>query len=423
MSRENIVKSIPTITVGQIPEILDLHYNLPSKRPVLLIGETKIGKTASVLDYAKKRKLKLIYFPIAGLDDTSIRGFPKVKDESDTVKLWLLDHIREAFYYEGTERDDGSKGILFLDELNRGEPETINAIFQLVTLRRIDTNKLKRGWLVVAAINPDTEDYTVNMLDAALLQRFSVINVVPSFSDWKEWAVENSVLPDIIMYLENNPDHFYIKMSDGNYITGESWAVTSQKLEYLLRQQQKLGKYTSIELAEYLEKKPYLFAMDIGETLVQDLVKYLVDSSLEPVIDLTTFTNRYLTEEEVIRMSESSPWLYMYTMLRITHYLKDIINKNKNLIRRLDFLNTVCSNLYATLCAAKTLTKYAAVKLYPQKIHPVIMTALITGAVVIDQQRHTIQFVVPPIVKEFRDQLNKEMDEVQDMTFEGGPEE
>ena len=76
---------------------------------------------------------------------------------------------------------------LFLDELNRATHEVMQAAFQIVLDRELN------GWLlhpqtrVFAAVNASAE-YTVNEMDPALLDRFWVIDLTPTASDWLDWA-------------------------------------------------------------------------------------------------------------------------------------------------------------------------------------------------------------------------------------------
>jgi len=85
-------------------------------------------------------------------------------------------------------RNENSRGIIFVDELNRGRLDVIQAIFQLVWDRRIHTHALPKGWKIVSACNPSGGEYFVNELDEALLDRFIHIKLNPEVKEWVEWA-------------------------------------------------------------------------------------------------------------------------------------------------------------------------------------------------------------------------------------------
>jgi len=84
--------------------------------------------------------------------------------------------------------DKDSQGILFLDELNRGRLEVIQAIFQLVLNRQLHTHSLPEGWSIVSACNPSGDDYMVNDLDEALKNRFVNISFTPEVKEWVEFG-------------------------------------------------------------------------------------------------------------------------------------------------------------------------------------------------------------------------------------------
>jgi len=95
------------------------------------------------------------------------------------------------------------KGILFLDEINRGAKDVRNAIFELLLDRKIHNRKLPPDWIIVAAANPpetsegkDTETFDVEeTLDPAYLDRFVHIVLDPSREEWLEYATQAAVNP------------------------------------------------------------------------------------------------------------------------------------------------------------------------------------------------------------------------------------
>ena len=84
--------------------------------------------------------------------------------------------------------DKDSHGIIFLDELNRGRLEVIQAIFQLVLNRQLHTHSLPEGWSIVSACNPSGDEYFVNELDEALRNRFINIAFTPEIKEWVEFG-------------------------------------------------------------------------------------------------------------------------------------------------------------------------------------------------------------------------------------------
>jgi hypothetical protein len=85
--------------------------------------------------------------------------------------------------------EPGTRGILFLDELNRAPNDVRQSVFQVVLDRRLHTHVLPDGWLVCAAINPDNSNYQVESLDIAMIRRFCPIVITPDVDTWMLWAV------------------------------------------------------------------------------------------------------------------------------------------------------------------------------------------------------------------------------------------
>lgn len=77
--------------------------------------------------------------------------------------------------------------VLFLDELNRGTQEVMQASFQVILDRELNGVKLHPMSRVYSAINASAA-YTVNEIDPALLDRFFVIDLEPSAAEFCEWA-------------------------------------------------------------------------------------------------------------------------------------------------------------------------------------------------------------------------------------------
>jgi len=85
-------------------------------------------------------------------------------------------------------REPGCRGTLFLDELNRGEDDVLQAAFQLVWDKAIGTYKMPKGWSIVVAGNY-SEGYTVNSFnDPAFLDRFCHLDLTIGDDYRADWA-------------------------------------------------------------------------------------------------------------------------------------------------------------------------------------------------------------------------------------------
>lgn len=144
----------------------------------LIWGQHGIGKSQIVQDLARSLGLECVDLRLGQMEVGDLIGLPS-KEGSRTV--WL----KPAWF-----PDDGTEGVLFLDELNRARLDVLQAIFQLVLERKLHTHRLPAGWKIVCASNPSGSDYFVNELDPALLDRFLHIQFKPDPSEWIGWGKE-----------------------------------------------------------------------------------------------------------------------------------------------------------------------------------------------------------------------------------------
>jgi hypothetical protein len=89
-------------------------------------------------------------------------------------------------------------GILMLEELNRAERYIQQPALQLLTARALHEYVLPEGWACFAAINPETGDYQVTPLDAALRARFLQVSVRADRASWLAWAGAHGVHPAVV---------------------------------------------------------------------------------------------------------------------------------------------------------------------------------------------------------------------------------
>lgn len=131
----------------------------------------------------------------------------------DIPKSWLPVYIPtgdpEIDKILDDEANDGAGGIIFLDELSRASKSMQASCLKLVGERVIGDAKLGSKWTIIAASNREMDDPDSEQnYSTALGNRFQQFNYVPSFEDWKEWAI-GKIDPRILDFLEFNPQFFY----------------------------------------------------------------------------------------------------------------------------------------------------------------------------------------------------------------------
>ena len=167
-------------------------------RAVLFLGPSGCGKSESIKDQLctalaefhdgfdklpVKLDLRLSY-----RDAVDLRGYGKVNEENGTTQ-----------WFSPAEFPTEGPGVIFIDEISQGEKAAQHSAYQLVLEGALAEYVVPEGVYIVAAGNRQQDGCGLRKLDAALRQRFAVIEVEPTASDWREnWAIENEVEESLI---------------------------------------------------------------------------------------------------------------------------------------------------------------------------------------------------------------------------------
>lgn len=205
-----------------IKELTLTLKKLPANQSVLIRGRHGIGKSEVVKQLAEFWELPLIDRRISQMSEGDIIGLPKV--ENGKTEFLPPEWFRQAMDEPVT---------LFLDELNRGTPEVMQACFELVLDRSVMGKKVHPGTRIMAAIN-HTADYQVNAIDPALLDRFYVVDLVPSDEEFIEWGKSAKIFNDIMVEFfrqhSKHIEHNGAIEAHRVYPSRRSWARLAQAL-------------------------------------------------------------------------------------------------------------------------------------------------------------------------------------------------
>ena len=167
----------------RVEAILEVAYR--ARRPVLLEGPTGIGKSELVRGLARRLGIEHVVLDLSLLEPPDLVGLPVIADGRTSYAL------PRFLPREGA-------GILMLEELNRAERYIQQPALQLLTARALHEYVLPEGWACFAAINPESGDYHVTPLDAALRARFLAVPVRADRAAWLAWAGASEVHPAVI---------------------------------------------------------------------------------------------------------------------------------------------------------------------------------------------------------------------------------
>lgn len=196
---------------------------------VLLEGPHGIGKSNIVKQFAKENNYHLEELFLSHQEVGDLIGIPFMERGITTwsTPIWLK-RMWDA-------HKDGKHCILFLDELNRAPIDVRQSALQLVLERKIHEHALPvlkgKRTLVVAAINP-ADEYQVDELDPALLDRFLHVSVEADVNAWLKWARNNNVNQIVTDFISNNPDRMHWTPADNSTgATPRSWAKLGDFLD------------------------------------------------------------------------------------------------------------------------------------------------------------------------------------------------
>lgn len=183
-----------------------------------------------------------------------------VNISNDAMHLLTQDLVGYAY---------AKRSVLFLDEFNRAPADILNASLQLILDKRLHSHVLPvidgKATLVVAAINPDGDDYTVSSLDPALLDRFLQLEVQVDKTEWLAYARSKKINAIITDFIIEHPDRLYFEPEEGATATPRSW--------------EKLGKF--MDIIDSIDKS-HLFTLVkglVGSEVGSQFVRFYEDYS------------------------------------------------------------------------------------------------------------------------------------------------
>lgn len=193
-----------------------------------LEGESGIGKTSIIEQYARQKDMDCIIMGVASLDHIEFYGrtvstdiVAGINDEKFTVfKKSIPSWVSRIL----DNHQNNKQTLLFIDELNRAEPQNLQSLMNLILKKEFgsDSIKLPDSLFIVAAGNPiDDGNYLVESLDKAMLSRMAIVKVKTTLESWKKnYALKfdkkydrQKIHPLLISYLDDNRADFLLEAS------------------------------------------------------------------------------------------------------------------------------------------------------------------------------------------------------------------
>jgi hypothetical protein len=239
----------------------------------MFTGEAGLGKSEITQGWVAKQRLTnpdfgFLDLRIAYLEAPDLIGFPK---EVEINKKWRTIHCLPGYW-----PTEGS-GLLLLEEPNRGTTGVMNCLMQLLTDRKVHDYTLPPGWLIGSCVNPDSSEYDVNTMDAALKDRFEEFEVefdhiaFIDFIDQQSWheSVQMFVGSGIWTYKTTKEIG-----KDGKYISPRTWSkVNAAELAGIHKSRQLHRTVVCSILGKDIGNEYHKFCFDSAPVTAQDIIK------------------------------------------------------------------------------------------------------------------------------------------------------
>lgn len=186
------------------------------------IGKHGVGKSSVVYQFAKEEGYEVCEIRVGQMADAgdliglqefidiangepatvTASGFDKKKGFDKALKA--TKHILPEWFMKATT--PGAKVIIFIDELNRGHKDLLQAIFELVYDRSLKGTKISENCHVIAASNPATDDYAVlDFNDSAFADRFVHLKFEPTTEEFVGYIRDQKLSFNVADFISEYP--------------------------------------------------------------------------------------------------------------------------------------------------------------------------------------------------------------------------
>lgn len=263
-----------------IKDVLNLAWDVRKNGDVftpLFTGDAGLGKSEIIQQWAadmdEKYKddggFKYIDLRIAYMEAPDFIGFPETDTDDDGKKRTC--HFLPEFW------PTKGRGILVFEEPNRGTTGVMNCLMQILTDRAVHNYKLPEGWVMAAAINPDSAEYDVNAMDAALRNRFEEYEIEYDHNSFVNYIESKQWNNNITMFVKSGAWVYKSAQQigrDGKYISPRTWSkVNASENADLSKKRQMHFMTISSVLGKDIGKEYHKFCFDEAPVLANDLLE------------------------------------------------------------------------------------------------------------------------------------------------------
>ena len=327
MSRDNLKTYGESLNAAELEQLLNYAFQQNDKlarvgkrgTPVCVWGTHGIGKTESVISFAKQNGWTYVYCAPAQFEEMGdLHGIPETYDPTPEAPnsgdeytvyrppQWLKSAIEHL--------DTDQPGLLILDDFNRAEKRILQGCMQLLQMHALFSWSLPPRWQIVLTANPEGGPYSVTEMDDAMVTRMLHVTMKFDAKCWAVWARDANIDPRGIDFLLTYPE-----VVTGIRTTARSLTQFFQQVEGI----KDLSKSENIRMVRVLGKGT------------------LENETVEKFLHFCKFVqNTLIQPEEILNAKDFDK--------EISARLKRIISGDGQ-GKRIDRLKTICTRLQLAL--------------------------------------------------------------------------
>ena len=196
-------------------------------------GPPGVGKSAALFTIKKNvekstgKKVIITDVRLLLFNPVDLRGIP-VPDANKEFAIWLKPKIFQM------DPSEDVINILMLDEISAAPPSVQAAAYQITLDRKIGEHLLPDNCYIICAGNRVQDKSVAYKMPKALANRLTHFDIKPEIDDWKVWAIEAGINPQILAYLNNFDSDLYMfdnKTDDNAYPSPRTWEMASDYIE------------------------------------------------------------------------------------------------------------------------------------------------------------------------------------------------
>jgi hypothetical protein len=242
----------------------------------LFTGEAGLGKSQIVQQWVKKQQKRnpnfgFLDLRIAYMEAPDLIGFPET--EVDSRGVVRTKHRLPEFW----PADPNSEGLILLEEPNRGTTGVMNCLMQLLTDRKVHNYELPKGWIIAGCVNPDSENYDVNTMDAALKDRFEEFEVEFDHVAFMDFVDQANWHQNLQMFIGSGIWTYKTTKEigkDGRYISPRTWSkINAAELAGINKNRQLHRLTVQSILGKDIGNEYHKFSFDAAPVTASDILK------------------------------------------------------------------------------------------------------------------------------------------------------